>query len=395
MGKGGKEKKEGKGEQKGNFVSPLCELILTMWDEDHDDFDPNADIYDEDMQLGVMGPNETVFDMIRSDYAKLGLENWAEITPPEELEVTSSSTGGLLDPSPTADDCMFWGSPLGIDGWKPDFTLHHYPSIIIHPEYLLPVEDEEEARKKGQTWDAVMERRGGVHFAGMPNFRFYATNLTKNESIHLMHRTRNLCPAAELLAIAKNCNESAEGKSHPGHCWRENTLYIKCNELKKQYLNNRQRLIYIYGSIRDEFIDWNEEIETHSPKFDPETEPDPLDHTHLYVYRWEFYRLQYKEAKRKQFIRQMKAFKDHQKLTFWKRLMSPSTWFTGPVSPPRAPQHIKNYLYQGHHWLDEKDIRYGPPMEPDDYARSAFNDEDPDFWLTDEDLDHLESPNKG
>lgn len=308
----------------------------------------------------ILDPSgDDFFETIRRDYAELGLLEHVDVG--KNLSSLVVSPEERLDPSPTPDERTFWGSPLGIDGWQPEFTRHHYPAWLIDSAAADYAEEEEDIERS----DAMLDLLGPVEDAEMPSWRFYATNLTKNESVRMHHRVRNLCPAKELMTIAKNCNQSPEGQASPKHCWRENSLFIKCNEFKKQYLNNRQRLIYIYGSIRDDFRDWNEEDE-----LDPE--PGELSEEHLYVFRWEFYRLQYKEAKRNQYIRQMNAYKEHRQISFWQRLMNPSTWFSPSVPAPHAPKHTKNYLFQGHHWLAPEDVKCGLPMTPEQYSRSFF-----------------------
>lgn len=300
---------------------------------------------------------DDVFQAIRKDYEALGFLKHVKVENGMNSLVVSPSE--RLDPFPTADEREFWQSPLGIDGWQPDFTMHHYPSWLID---VRATEYGEYAIEN----DAFTRVFGPVEDGDMPAWRFYATNLTKNESVRMHHRVRNLCPAKQLEAIAKNCNESPEAKANPSHCWRENSLFIKCNEFKKTYLNNRQRLIYIYGSIRDQLREWDEEDEATGG------EPGELEDTHLYVFRWEFYRLQYKEAKRNQYIRHMNAFKEQQKISFWKRLTTPSTWFTTPIASPHLPTHVKNYMFQGHHWLSPEDAKFGLPMTPQQFSRSEF-----------------------
>lgn len=317
-------------------------------------------------EIGQADPEvEDVFQAIRKDYEALGLLKFVEVGGTLNSLVVSS--GERLDPSPTADEREFWQSPLGIDGWQPDFSHHHYPAWLV--DYRLTEDGEEleqDATEDPTPHDLVQSFLGPFETNDMPDFRFNASNLTKNESVRMHHRVRNLCPAKQLEAIAKNCNESPEGKANPSHCWRENSLLIKCNEFKKTYLNNRQRFIYIYGSMRDDLRDWDEEDEHFGD------DPGELDYEALYVFRWEFYRLQYKEAKRNQYIRQMNAFKQQQKISFWKRLTTPSTWFTSPVAPPQLPTHVKNYMFQGHHWLTPEDASLGLPMSPETIENTEF-----------------------
>lgn len=299
---------------------------------------------------------ETIFDDIRRDYEMFGLLKYSHVGDPLNILNVGNER---LDPLPSADERSFWGSRLGIDGWQPDFMMHHYPTWLVDirgtemGEYVVDSPH-------------FTHVHGPVQDSQMPNFRFYSTTLTKNESVRLHHRVKNLCPVQELQAIAKNCNESREGKANPSHCWRENALFVKCNEFKKQFLTNRQRLFYIYGSIKDDVRESDDEDE-----IDPNSED--LDPDSLYVYRWEFYRMQYKEGKRKRYIRQMKAHKEAQQLSFWKRLTTPSTWFSAPIPAPTLPTHVKNYIYRGHHWLAPEDIAFGPPMPPEVHEKTMWS----------------------
>jgi len=313
---------------------------------------------------------DSVFDAIRKDYAAMGLLKYADVEDP--LNILTVDTTDRLDPSPSADERAFWGSSKGIDGWQPDFTRHPYP------HWFVDVADTPYGDKLDGPGYAFL--RGRVANADIPTWRFYASNMTPNESSRLKYRMDRLCPVKELKVIAENCMSTREAKADPNHCWLERSLFVKCNEFKKQYLNNRQRLIYIYGSIKDDLREWDEE--------DPTGSNDPgLSSDRLYVYRWEFYKMQYREGKRNIFMRQMEAHKADQQISLWKRLMSPSMWFTTPAPPAHAPRHVKNYVYQGNHWLTPGDITRGPPMPEDIRAQTIWSL--PDDYLSEEDVNAI------
>lgn len=310
---------------------------------------------------------DTVFDAIRKDYAAMGVLPYTEVENP--LNSLAVDTTERLDPSPTPDERAFWSSPKGIDGWQPDFTRHPYP------HWMVDIGDTQYGDQiDGPGWAFL---RGRVANADIPTWRFYASNMTPNEARRLKYRMDRLCPLNELKTIAENCAASPEAKANPSHCWLERSLFVKCNEFKKQYLNNRQRLIYIYGSIKDDLRDWDEEDPTGAG-------PGELSGDRLYVYRWEFYKMQYREGKRNIFVRQMEAQKAQQEISLWKRLTTPSTWLTATAPAPHAPKHVKNYVYQGNHWLTPGDLQYGPPMPPDVHAQSIWAY--PDDYFSDDDV---------
>lgn len=303
---------------------------------------------------------KNVFDVIRKDYRAMGWKGKHLVAekPLNSLTVDSER----LDPFPSADERAFWGSSKGIDGWQPDFTEHPYPHwrkpLEEAPYYEDPNDHEEISASATRGFNALI---GTVRDGKVPQFRFYATNLSPSASALFKHRLDNLCPMKELKAIAENCLDSSAGRANPSNCWLENTLFIKCNELKKRFLNNRQRLIYIFGSIMEDYRD-------HAPGVEAS-----FNYEALYVYRWEFYRLQYREGKRDIYKRQLNAYNAPTNQSLWKRLISPSVWLTTEVAPPSAPKHVINYLYQGHHWLTEQEFLYGTFLPEETRKRSIYN----------------------
>lgn len=314
--------------------------------------------------LGYFNPEtEDIMDAIRRDYKTLGIDKFTTLPEkrPNELTVDQSDR---LDPNPSPDERAFWGSPLGIDGWQPDFTKHPYPVARVpwadFPEgHPFHIEDREKAKLMGS-----------VSWADVPPWRFYASNLTDNEAAHLKYRMDNLCPAHELKTIAENCMSTPAYKADPSTCWWEKSLFMSCNELKKKYLNNRIRLMYIYGSLRWDLLAF--------PR-----EPNPPNPLHLYVFRWEFYRLQYPEGKRNIYKRQLKAHQAPSATSFWSRLITPSSWLSSPPPAPHAPKHVKNYVYHGQHWLTRADIVDGPPMTPEEREGTVFDISEDDLPLQD------------
>ena len=300
---------------------------------------------------------DDVFDAIRQDYQALGFFG-RDLVAPGPLNSLAVDKTERLDPSPTADERAFWGSPLGIDGWQPDFTKHPYP------HWRLPVDDTElgDDEVDGSAFTRFF---GRVWDTDWHTYRFDASNLTPTEADRFRHRLDNLCPVKELKTIAENCLDSPQGRANRGHCWLENSLFIQCNELKKRFMTTRQRMIYIYGSIKDDYREADEE--------DEEDDPNEFEDEHLYIYRWEFYRLQYKEAKREIFKRQMKAHQAPANQSFWRRLISPSVWLKPSSPAPSAPRHIQNYLYEGNHWLSAEEVLHGTWLPREVRERSVHN----------------------
>jgi hypothetical protein len=295
--------------------------------------------------------------LLRHDYERMGILPFVPVDIPSSLGIVDKNE--RLDPNPSADEKAFWDSPLGIDGWQPDFRKHHFPhwhEYLDQSSLMTRMFDEEHQRDSLEGYNTL---KGQIETAAMPQFRFSATNLTPYESARLKHRMDNLCPLQDLKTIAENCQASTEASANPSHCWLEKTLYITCSEFKKRYLNNRQRFFYIYGSIKD---DLRTPKDPDRKEQDDKLDPDILNQQALYVLRWEFYRLQYKEGKRNIFMRQMKNYKPASWQSFWTRLITPSTWLTLPAPAPHAPKHVKNYIFRGHHWLSPRQL--GVPALP-------------------------------